>query len=454
MPGINTAIVNTKRAIAMAVSPTKSKSKNYYQTQQYSPNITPQNSNRNKNGTSKPIIMGGSVGTTERINIPSTISNHIRRSLSVHRGRTRNTKNNKKQQNIQKKQSQQAPIRSLPPNQQNNNINSTKHVQQSQSHSAFQLKLNINTSHLLHSKEAIKSGPNHNFYKKPMKPNKAAPLMAAQLHLQVNNNSNSLPLTNNDDASKLKKLQNRLPTSTKILVPTRSNDTDITETSYDEDEYHDYTVPNNNNTNKYNAVNTSTPQGTPTLKPKSHYIDPQQPPLPPLKPLPRPPSPELKASKIRDPTMALQKSKSLPQDPMDYELDFVIDDEDDDLDIIDDEEESQTNGKKRKHRRTLSLRERLGGLVQSASLRKLHFGGTDGKFTHNRSQSQKMSIPFNDMDSPITSDDDKEEDEHEDSTVAEYKHMTSDELYAQKLDLIRKYREIAYLLWLKYIKVS
>eukprot|EP01083_Nonionella_stella_P204401 745152_1 len=114
----------------------------------------------------------------------------------------------------------------------------------------------------------------------------------------------------------------------------------------------------------------------------------------------------------------------------------------------------EKNKKKHRHKRTLSLRDRLNGLVSGSSLRNSIYGHHKG---HRRTQSSKINI-FNDNDdnddSIVTSDDEKEDSEPEDSIVIMYRNMSDDELNQKKIELIRNYREIAYFLWVKYVKVG
>lgn len=52
----------------------------------------------------------------------------------------------------------------------------------------------------------------------------------------------------------------------------------------------------------------------------------------------------------------------------------------------------------------------------------------------------------------MNSSDDSEQ--TEDSLVALYRSMDAQELYAKKMELIKKYREIAYELYLKYVRIG
>eukprot|EP00486_Rosalina_sp_Unknown_P016640 CAMPEP_0201597318 /NCGR_PEP_ID=MMETSP0190_2-20130828/193861_1 /ASSEMBLY_ACC=CAM_ASM_000263 /TAXON_ID=37353 /ORGANISM="Rosalina sp." /LENGTH=370 /DNA_ID=CAMNT_0048058271 /DNA_START=792 /DNA_END=1901 /DNA_ORIENTATION=- len=266
------------------------------------------------------------------------------------------------------------------------------------------------------------------------------------------------------------------------LEKTRSSDTSLEL----EDDEEGSVVIKPNEAHIYSGVPMNSGD-TPTMR--SQYIDPDQPPLPPLKPLPAPPSPkdhdddEMPTPSVHK-GIPMTKSRSLPPEPTSpispigqiiannnhfrgIRSEDLGNDMTQDPMILDIPGERIENGginesmkRKRTHKRTLSLRDRFSGLVQSASLRKipsLPFSKSNSDLKaqtggHRRTQSGKLNV-FNDDDSLSTSEEEKEI-EPEDSVIALYKSMTADELYAKKLELIRKYREIAHALWSKYVRVG
>ena len=528
--GINTALVGVARNLANAISPSQSKSKGHYESRLHAA--------ANAGGNNRPIL-GGSHPQRIRHSISGKLGFKIKKGPKpkkvVHR--KRHSLSSNKPQLTQKRSKED------------------QHIPQSQSHSAFQLKLDINTSNLVQAFEPLGSPPitsNEDFYKKPVAPNRPPPALPTPTHLhqQVsdsdsktlsdnNISSTQIPLpppvgyhmnnnnNNNNNNTKFKlnifpkqndiklqlnqiKQQRMEPPSFKPLPShselekTRSSDTDLDLDDVDDDYNEGSVVINDNAKHIYSGVPiTSDNDITPTMR--SQYIDPNEPPLPPLKPLPEPPSPKDKESdnnnfdnrnfkssngikikynknkKLPKVThIAIKKSQSLPPEPVSsvsprspvgqivannnhfrgIKSEDYIDTTHDPM-IMNESNKEEQDKSKRTHKRTLSLRDRLNGLVQSTSLRKLPFSksnsdlskGSNGQ--HRRTQSGRLNPVFNDDDDSLSSSENEEKSmEPEDSVIAEYKSMNAEELYSKKLELIMKYREIAYELWIKYIKVG
>jgi len=200
---------------------------------------------------------------------------------------------------------------------------------------------------------------------------------------------------------------------------------------------------------QYAGVPIMSDELTPVQRPQ--HMDPNEMPLPPLRPLPAPPSPKI------------NKSQSLPPDENETHMHVAhiraqaseqlhLTPTADEHELYDDERgHSQAkqrmnarnhshNKRKKTHKRTGSLRDSIKGLVKSASLRKLH----------RRTQS---GVVFNDVDSPGSSDEEKDED-IEDSFVTLYRALSDAQLEQKRRELIAMYREIAYRLWDKYVRVG
>ena len=116
----------------------------------------------------------------------------------------------------------------------------------------------------------------------------------------------------------------------------------------------------------------------------------------------------------------------------------------------------KTNNKRKgTHKRTLSLKDQLKGLVKSNSLRNLRGSRTGHRKTQS-SQSSKRIFDDNDgqSDSKDSEDDYDAESEDSASVIAKYKNMDFELLQEEKLKLMEEYREIAWKLWDKYVRVG
>eukprot|EP01083_Nonionella_stella_P224711 799642_1 len=97
---------------------------------------------------------------------------------------------------------------------------------------------------------------------------------------------------------------------------------------------------------------------------------------------------------------------------------------------------------KKKHKRTLSglVRDKMNSLIHLSSKHSTSMRGRTTTMNKDDDASESMSS--------------SDESDLDDSIIAYYKSMTLEQRNAKKMQLIRRYREIAYNLWIKYVGVS